>query len=60
MEFSNNPDKVVEGALPMDDRTPEQKKEEEKDDIIITKSVLFKDDIKGAAILVEFLKKLDL
>lgn len=40
---------------------PEQKpEEEEKDDIIVTKSVLFKDDIKGAAILVEFLKKLDL
>ncbi len=32
----------------------------EKDDIIVTKSVLFKDDIKGAAILVEFLKKLNL
>jgi hypothetical protein len=41
--------------------TPEEKPEqEEKDDIIVTKSVLFKDDIKGAAILVEFLKKLDL
>ena len=38
---------------------PEQK-EEEKDDIIVTKSILFKDDIKGAAVLVEFLKKLDL
>jgi hypothetical protein len=44
--------------------SPEQKqekeKEESKDDIIVTKSILFKDDIKGAAILIEFLKKLDL
>lgn len=32
----------------------------EKDDIIVTKSILFKDDIKGAAILIGFLKKLDL
>lgn len=32
----------------------------EKDDIIVTKSVLFNDEIKGGAILVEFLKKLDL
>lgn len=42
--------------------SPEQKKkeEEEKDDIIITKSILFKDEIKGAAILIEFLKKLNL
>ncbi len=37
-----------------------QKEEEEKDDIIVTKSILFNDDIKGAAILVEFLKKLNL
>jgi ParB family chromosome partitioning protein len=29
MEVSSNEDKVVEGALPMDDRTPEEKKEEE-------------------------------
>jgi len=42
--------------------SPEQKEkeEEEKDDIIVTKSILFKDEIKGAAILVEFLKKLNL
>jgi hypothetical protein len=40
--------------------TPEKQEEKEKDDIIVTKSVLFKDDIKGAAILIEFLKKLDL
>ena len=30
------------------------------DDITVTKSVLFKDEIKGGSILVEFLKKLDL
>jgi len=42
--------------------SPEQKKKEEegKDDIIVTKSILFKDEIKGASILVEFLKKLNL
>jgi len=34
--------------------------EDESDDVTITKSILFKDDIKGAAILAEFLKKLDL
>jgi len=39
--------------------TPEEK-EKEKEDIIVTKSVLFKDNIKGAAILIEFLKKLNL
>jgi len=38
----------------------EKEKEESKDDIIVTKSILFKDDIKGAAILIEFLKKLNL
>jgi len=37
-----------------------EKQEKEKDDIIVTKSILFKDEIKGAAILVEFLKKLNL
>ena len=39
---------------------PEQPMEEEKDDIIVSKSPLFKDEIKGGAILVELLKKLDL
>jgi ParB family transcriptional regulator, chromosome partitioning protein len=29
MQISNNEDKIVEGALPMDDRTPVEKKEEE-------------------------------
>jgi hypothetical protein len=38
----------------------EQPAVEEKDDITVTKSVLFKDEIKGGSILVEFLKKLDL
>jgi hypothetical protein len=39
---------------------PEQPETPEKDDIIVTKSVLFNDEIKGGAILSEFLKKLDL
>lgn len=38
----------------------QQDKENDKEDIIVTKSILFKDDVKGAAILSEFLKKLDL
>ena len=29
MEVSTSEDKVVEGAMPMDDRTPVEKKEEE-------------------------------
>jgi hypothetical protein len=45
---------------PSPEQDAEKEKEAEKDDIIVTKSVLFKDDIKGAAILIEFLKKLDL
>lgn len=40
---------------------PAQEKEEERDyTIVLTKSILFNDDIKGGAILAEFLKKLDL
>jgi hypothetical protein len=46
------------GDVPSPDE--KQSQEEEKDDIIVTKSILFKDEIKGAAILVEFLKKLNL
>ena len=46
------------GTVPSPDQ--KKKEEEEKDDIIVTKSILFKDDIKGAAILIEFLKKLSL
>lgn len=52
---------AVPGGPTPPPEAPEEKPEpEEKDDIIVTKSVLFKDDIKGAAVLVEFLKKLDL
>lgn len=52
---------AVPGAPTAPAEQPEQEPEkDQKDDIIVTKSVLFKDDIKGAAILVEFLKKLDL
>ena len=59
------PPEAPQGELPPGSPTPpsdgQSKKEEtEKDDIIVTKSILFKDDIKGAAILIEFLKKLDL
>jgi len=45
---------------PATDQQPAKQEESEKDDIIVTKSVLFKDDIKGASVLVDFLKKLDL
>jgi len=45
---------------PSPEQDAEKEKEADKDDIIVTKSVLFKDDIKGAATLIEFLKKLDL
>jgi hypothetical protein len=60
------PPTFPQGAVPPGSPIPpaaepeQQEKEEEKEDIIVTKSILFKDDIKGAAILVEFLKKLDL
>jgi len=59
------PPEAPQGELPPGSPTPpstEQPKQEEKekDDIIVTKSILFKDDIKGASILIEFLKKLDL
>jgi hypothetical protein len=37
-----------------------QKNEEQKNDIIVTKSILFKDEIQGAGILISFLKELDL
>jgi hypothetical protein len=40
--------------------TFEKGETEEKDDITVTKSILFKDDIKGASILINFLKKIDL
>lgn len=64
---AGGPTEMPQGNLPPGSPTPpspeqqQNKKEEaEKDDIIVTKSVLFKDEIKGAAILIEFLKKLDL
>lgn len=43
-----------------DDTIGNKKDENDKDDIMVIKSILFKDDIKGAAILIEFLKKLEL
>ena len=60
------PPEAPQGAAPPGSPVPpaaeteKQEKEKNKEDIIVTKSILFKDDIKGAAILVEFLKKLDL
>lgn len=42
-------------------KTPDQRKKEMGiDDILVRKSTTFKDEIKGGAILAEFLKKLDL
>lgn len=42
-------------------KTPDQQKKEMGiDDILIQKSATFKDEIKGGAILIEFLKQLDL
>jgi hypothetical protein len=50
-------------SIPPAESGEEEKKKEvekEKEDITVTKSIPFKDDIKGAAILIKFLKKLDL
>jgi hypothetical protein len=68
MEQQSEPTGMDAGSpeLPQDGESPEmpspepKKEEPKKDDIIITKSILFKDDIKGASILIDFLKKLDL
>jgi len=49
-----------EGLPPMKEVQDPVPMEEPKEDIIITKSTLFKDEISGAAILAEFLKKLDI
>lgn len=55
-----------EGAAPPGAPTPPAepaeppKPEKKKDEIVVTKSILFKDDIKGGSILAEFLKKLDI
>jgi len=62
---AGGPTEMPQGNPPPGSPTPPEQsqakqEEAEKDDIIVTKSVLFKDDIKGAAILIEFLKKLDL
>lgn len=48
------------GITEQDEEQKETPMEDPKEDVIVTKSVLFKDEIKGAAILAEFLKKLDL
>ncbi len=59
-----NPEMPQGSSSPGTPIPPEQQEEKpeekEKEDIIVTKSILFKDDIKGASILVEFLKKIDL
>lgn len=46
--------------MPMKEQQDPAPMDEPKDDIIVTKSTLFNDEIKGAAVLAEFLKKLDL
>jgi hypothetical protein len=46
--------------MPMKEQQDPAPMDEPKEDIIITKSTLFNDEIKGAAVLAEFLKKLDL
>ena len=51
MKEQNDPPELPQDPAPMD---------EPKDDIIVTKSTLFNEEIKGAAILAEFLKKLDI
>lgn len=54
------PEQPEGGPAPSEPDATEIPVEEEKDDITISKSPLFKDEIEGGAILVEFLKKLDL
>jgi hypothetical protein len=46
--------------MPMKEQQDPAPMDEPKEDIIVTKSTLFNDEIKGAAVLAEFLKKLDL
>ena len=50
-----NPPTTVDD--PQNDKNQKKKKTE---DVIVIKSILFKDEIRGAAILIEFLKKLNL
>jgi hypothetical protein len=63
---AGGPTDMPQGQTPPGSPTPSsnnqqaKQDEKEKDDIIVTKSILFKDDIKGASILIDFLKKLDL
>lgn len=47
-------------AEPDANQQQQAKEESDKNDIIVTKSILFTDEIKGAGILIDFLKKLDL
>ena len=43
---------------PTDDQEKKKEDNKEKEKVTLTKSILFEDEIKGAAILVEFLKKI--
>jgi hypothetical protein len=54
------PAQPTEPGVPESPEQGQAPVEEEKDDIVVSKSPLFKDEIEGGAILVEFLKKLDL
>ena len=47
-------------ATPPEQQIKAKEKAEAKETILVTKSILFKDDIKGAAVLLGFLKELDL
>lgn len=53
-------DSTVPKPPPLQEQQDPAPMDEPKDDIIVTKSTLFNDEIKGAAVLAEFLKKLDL
>jgi hypothetical protein len=64
MEFGENPLPPM-NQTPPGNTTPEpgqdqQDQQNQKDDVIVTKSILFKDEIRGAGILISFLKELDL
>ena len=58
-EMGGNESPSLSGP-PMKEQQDPTSINEPKDDIIVTKSALFHDEIKGASILAEFLKKLDL
>lgn len=57
---SNQGDPFLGGNQSSSTPSTEKQNNDNKDDIIVTKSILFKDDIKGASILVKFLKKLNI